>query len=237
MTRLDVKPSTIPDAGNGVFTLEPVKKGDAVCYYAGTDYPRELAIIRDDGNPYFCYMDPYATESLDGKTVRVGYRKARDSKGVGQLINDACMFDPSKLKLNQHKLFTYSSFEKLKQIYTLCSSTKANVTFRGKDEWVLYATRDIKEGEELFFSYGTGYWITHFVLECEHPCIKVLCLLDFAKERIIDRVDEDSANFMKFVGIRDGGHIHQVFGVNPMDSATDKLECIVSGLIAMSLHE
>jgi hypothetical protein len=234
MKRLEVKPSTIPGAGNGVFALEPIKTGEAVCYYAGKDYPRQMAVIRDNGVPYFCYMDPYACESYDGKTVRVGYRKAQGPDGVAQLVNDACMFDPSKLKLNDHGLFSRSSFEKLKQIYTSCSLAKSNVAFCGNKKWTFYAIQDIKEGEELFFSYGADCWITQFVLKCEEPCINTLCLLDFAKDRILKRDDEGSENFMKFVGIRDGDHIHQAFDVRPWDSPTDKLERIISGLMAMS---
>lgn len=233
MKRLEVKRSTITAAGDGVFALEDIKKGEAVCYYAGNDYPRNAAVIREDGNPYFTYMDPYAVDCSDG-TVRVGFRKAKGPDGVAQLVNDACMFDPSKLKLNHHGLFSRSSFEKLKEIYTSCSLAKANVAFCGRKKWVFYATQDIKADEELFFSYGVEYWITQFVLDCDRPCIKALCWLDFAKERILERDHEGSMNFMKFVGMRDGGDIHQAFGVNPRDSPVDKLKCIVSGLTAMS---
>lgn len=242
-TSLEIKESSVKNAGNGVFTKNSIKNGSKVCYYAGRDETRQsdntLAASRDDRGvlrfksvqeytiPNF--MDPYAMESLDDEFVRIGFRQSEGSHGVGQLVNDYCMFDPTKLPLNSNGIFTISSFNKLKDIYIACSLEKANVSFKiDGQKWVLYAYRDIREGEELFLHYGEGYWTNVFFQKSEYPLHKVIAFLEYAIEYVISKNDASCYTFMQMVGIENNGANQRKLGVDPRSSETEKLKSILN---------
>ena len=248
-TRLEVKTSSIKNAGNGVFAIDFIKKGRPVCYYAGNDVIRqgdevynayiENNKLRFENTKPFTipnYMDPYAMESLDTKYVRIGFREQEGLYGVGQLINDSCFFDPTKLPLNENGMFNLSSYKKMREIYTLCSNKKLNVMFNPykDDKWILYATRDIDAGEELFLTYAHGYWETHFYKICEYPLHKVVALMDYGIEYVKNKDDGSSYSFMRTVGISNNGAIQQRLGVDPCYSESEKLSHIISKVIELS---
>jgi hypothetical protein len=223
-TRLEVKPSTIPNAGNGVFTIDPIKKGSRVCYYAGKDYPKGL--IMPNGFP--SDIDPYSLEHPTKPIVRIGYRKPEGTHGVAQLINDGAKYDPSKLKLNEHGLFSYRALKKLEDIYYTCALQKANVEPSATELWVFVAYRDISAGEELFFCYTHDYWASQHIISCEHPLHKVIVWKEWALEHVAKKDNEACRNLMDMFRISDGGPIHQAVGVQPTMSDYQKLKCILN---------
>jgi hypothetical protein len=227
-TQLVVKPSTIPNSGNGVFTQNFIKKGTPVCYYAGVNISNQT--IMSDGFP--ASYDSYALEhpKLEG-VVRVGFRYAEGTHGVAQLVNDPCMFDLSKLPLNENGLFSIKSMKKLQDIYYICVKAKMNI--EGAED-VYYSTRDIQAGEELFFPYSHEYWVTHFVKTSKYPLQKVLAMMDYANEYIYNKDNDASYNLRVLAGIENGGKIHRTFGVLPEWEEYEKLSHICKKVIQLS---
>ncbi len=78
----NIRESLIPNAGKGVFTTKNYKKGNYVCFYDGIK--KEINNSQD-----FTYsiIDPN-----DNKTLVGYFDKIRNKYGVGQFINDFCMF-------------------------------------------------------------------------------------------------------------------------------------------------
>jgi len=215
-TLLEVRPSSVKNAGNGVFTKNSIKKLSPVCYYAGKDEPKGANVIDE-----YALEDPFIPGS-----VRIGLRRVEGPHGSGQIINDSCMFDPSKLPLNENKVFTISSFKKLKDIYNNCSKKKANVSFFQEGEkWTFYSLRDIEAGEELFWHYGEHYWITDFMKNCEYCIHKVVALFDVGLRCAESKNNKDCKSFMMMVGI--GPNTQEALGCDPKSSDSEKLSHIM----------
>jgi hypothetical protein len=215
-TSLELKQSSINNAGNGIFTTNFIKKSSPVCYYAGKDEPKSSNVT-----------DPYALEDpfVPGN-VRIGFKHIEGSHGSGQILNDSCLLDPSKLPLNENGIFTISSFNKLKDIYISCSKKKANVSFfQPGEKWTFYALRDIEAGEELFWHYGEHYWITDFLKTCEYPLHKVVALFDLGRRCAESKNYKDCKSFMMMVGI--GPVTQGKLGCDTKSTDSEKLSHII----------
>jgi hypothetical protein len=223
-THLEVKLSTIPGAGNGVFTLKDIKQGEPVCYYAGRDEPAEKNS-----------QDPYAIHHMFNNTVRVGFRVPEKSHGVAQLVNDASYLDFNSLELNENGLFPLCAIKKLEDDYNKCSYEKMNVCYdKYGEEYVMYARQNIKAGEELFVSYGTDYWISQFDISCDYPLRKLLIYRKNIKQIIDSKNDQDAMIFMKSLRILNNGVIYQTLGVDPYIEEHLKLKYITEQVIRCS---
>lgn len=137
-----------PTHGNGVFAKRNIKFGELVAYYDGT-----LAALTDLFHPYSMYWSEF--ENI------IGFKNPRTSWGVAQLINDGTA-------LTAEFILSHDEDEDACYRYIRESTTKQNVgmehsdVYFGKNKMVATATRDIEKGEELFFTYGVGYWL-HFI--------------------------------------------------------------------------
>jgi hypothetical protein len=49
------------------------------------------------------------------------------------------------------------------------TSARRNVAFDDKGRWRVMAARDIQPGEELFYSYGAGYWVDRLISTASKP--------------------------------------------------------------------
>ncbi len=101
-----------------------------------------IANIKARDNDYACYINPKYT-IIGEKTFD------NDPNYLGHLINDGAKSDSS---------------EKSNRIYSTISSLKANCKYynlKGGLHVAIIATRHIKEGEELFVTYGIPYWRSH----------------------------------------------------------------------------
>jgi hypothetical protein len=224
-THLEVKLSTITGAGNGVFTLRDIKQGEPVCYYAGHDEP-----MGENST------DPYAIQHQFNGTIRVGFRTPEGTHGVGQLINDAASLDFTVLPLNEHGFFSLQSARTLENAYNKHSDENMNIGYsKDGEEYVIYSRRNIKAGEELFVSYGSEYWITHFCKTSEYPLRKLLVSIKIVKKILDEKNNESAGNFMRLTGIEDGGIIHQMLGVNPDADNLSKLIYILEQVIRLSI--
>ena len=129
-TQLKVAPSTIEEAGNGLFALTAIPKGDTVCHYTGYrhDYQsqkrlrdRSYVLKLQNGWPKHDRRNDGFVDALPTREVLARY------------INDPRNEDKCNVK-----------FEYIQQ--------------PGVWHCPVVALRDIEVGEELFISYGPRYW-------------------------------------------------------------------------------
>ena len=127
---LQVEPSTIDGAGNGLFTTVPIPKGAIVCYYTGFRHhyqsqkrlkDRTYIMKLQNGWPKFDRKNDGFVDALPTKDV------------LARFINDPRLEERCNV-----------AFEHIKE----------------PDIWhcPVVAQRDISPGEELFVSYGPRYW-------------------------------------------------------------------------------
>lgn len=127
--------------GNGVFATEDIKKGEYICEYGGDVVTNEEFHNKYNDNLYAL--------NISHNYLIIGHQVPKDSMKIGQLINDFATFDNEGTDIIEKYYF-----------YKIKSMKGANVDFMrvGKFKMLIVALRDIKKGEELFVSYGAGYW-------------------------------------------------------------------------------
>lgn len=163
--RVEVKPS--PVHGRGVFTTEDVSKGSKLCMYDGEDMSKSEHKARGEDLSYV--MSHPGNPSI----VRVGFQQEKDPFGVGQFINDfACLNIADRLDI---KPTTFRDCENYVRVYQERSYNGANVSFQlAEGHFWLYATKDIRRGDELFLKYGADYWLYQMYHRTTHLLWKII---------------------------------------------------------------
>lgn len=124
--------SEIPGAERGVFARRAIARGAWITTYHGVVLPSHL--IPSDGRPYSIDYPVRSPEhGLDQSLI--GTRYPKPDEGVAQLVNDSIHPKVTGMHHNCDLFF-----------------------HRPKLTWVLVASRDLAAHEELFVSYGWGYW-------------------------------------------------------------------------------
>jgi SET domain-containing protein len=145
----EVRPSTY---GRGVFATRDISKGDFITLYPahGVEFDR----ITEYKSHYIGdieYDEKYTVEHTKNKMAFVGDKDCFNGLFMGHLIND-----------NYPTVEDFKYKEKIGITtlnYILHASTFANCYFKeGTNFIIIQATKDIKKDEELFTSYGLGYW-------------------------------------------------------------------------------
>lgn len=133
---VEVKTSTIPDAGKGLFARRPIQADERIATYGGV-LKRGVA---PSGDYVYMFPEPLVTgrlteEQLVASKWRGTYRDAKTTNEFGRWINH-----------DSRRANAYADID-------------------GKDAmdggWVLsfYARRNIEAGEEIFIDYGSEYTI------------------------------------------------------------------------------
>ena len=132
---LEIKPSSIPGSGNGVFAKEFLAKGTPLGHYAGESINKAEMEKRygDSVAPYGLTVTCYSTESC-GKKPK--------SHANHTIYIDAS--DPSKS--NWARFINDGPHSKI----------DANVIFCPRGQVVV--SKNIPKGHELFVDYGEEYW-------------------------------------------------------------------------------
>jgi hypothetical protein len=136
---LELRPSTLgPGTGRGVFATQPYKFGQVVCYYDGDD----METSNGDSSMEYALTNPSGGH-------RAGYAEARHPCGVGQLANDNGMVD-----LKDRRSMTLKGVNSSILAYVKRSAEAVTLVWLQdtKNPFLLYATRDIEAGEELWAS-------------------------------------------------------------------------------------
>ena len=136
-----------PIHGRGVFATEDIPTGEYITNYC----PDEFIFDLNDENakvPARCF--PYVLNSPCGECVLVGDPECEfDIEHCGFLVNDPYKAElPESLELDDN-------LDALIDYYA--TGLKISNVSLGKK---MFATRDIKKGEELTTNYEYGYWLT-----------------------------------------------------------------------------
>jgi hypothetical protein len=155
VVKVEVKTSSIPNAGKGVFVIEDCKKGDDLMFYDGYKSDKEHLTI---------FEHEYCLNINNSKMI--GHRNPRCARGVAQIIND---YSYPQLDYN----FNGDLFTRVNMIivefhkYHIQSFSKANISHR--DSVTFYLYKDIKKGEECFINYGIEYWVDWHMYKIRNP--------------------------------------------------------------------
>lgn len=141
---LCVKPSTIKNAGLGLFATRPFAKDERIDEYRGDVVERE--VYEDEGR------SDYAIDILDAHYV-INAIYSTDS--FARYSNDA-----RDKSLNNADLRTDEDLveEARERRINDGEGVDEKDPEGSADQVWLVATRDIKAGQEIFTSYGTAYW-------------------------------------------------------------------------------
>ena len=159
----EVKPSTIIDAGDGVFATRDLEVGDVVCFYDGYKKPATEVTLEES-------VYTYDLEEREGGKAfaLVGHRTPIKMNGNGQLCNDGFMGTiPHVSQIDNLKAWLKHIVE-----YNVKSTIKQNVILDVK----LTACKPIKQGDELFTKYGYGYWFQQSNIKSKYPKISIMQL-------------------------------------------------------------
>ena len=133
---LELKPSNIPGAGLGVFAKVDIPAGIILCEYRGSIIFRDKIDIAKFNNRCL---------NLNNELTIVG------SNCIASFINDAIDLKKIYTKDEIKKINEDNCFPLLKE-YNCCFQNTLYKSF-------IVSIKDIKEGEELFCSYGIKYWL------------------------------------------------------------------------------
>lgn len=141
--------------GNGVFATRDMKKGDKITLYPAhfviCDTKKGQVTIAPKKNPTE-ESTYYRLVARDGKCSVSGNPLIHHSHTAGHLLNDGGVVGS----------FAKDTIGADICRYILTTIQHENCDFLQKNDdkfmWVI-ASRDIKEGEELFVSYGLSYWL------------------------------------------------------------------------------
>ena len=130
------------DKGRGVFATRNIKKGEMCCWYGGIVCSTASLNVACLVNGCHGYL-----QSLGEDANLAGFVQPFRNGGVAQICNDAST--------------TYKNPNN--PLYKKRINVK-EVTHGHNDEYtcMFVATKNIKKGQELLYSYGPEYWETHY---------------------------------------------------------------------------
>jgi len=135
---VEVRPAG--DKGMGVFAKRYIKKGEICCYYDGVITRGKYQAMFTTGKHGFAQ----AVFDSDGdEDALAGFRTQLRFGGCAQMCNDA--------------LTTYTDENDLTYLKNINVKEKQI----SPNSMVFVATKRIKKGKELLYSYGPDYWRTH----------------------------------------------------------------------------
>lgn len=144
---LSLKKSTIPNAGNGLFTNNAIKKNSIITELAGKlvdlkEYSRLLE--KDDIDAKFYSI------AIKNKFIIPNRHETTNNKKLGHMINDIGLVKNSEL-YDIDKIDEY-----VKNIrYINC------IFFPIGDKMYIKAIKNIPKNSELLTHYGTTYWLAN----------------------------------------------------------------------------
>jgi len=162
---IEIRESSIPNAGLGVWSTDFIPKDTLITEYYGehlssSEYTLfEVRSLDHFSNEKLSSLDtlrPYL-RTQDGVYV-FGDPSSRDITKCGQLINDSCNVldfskDPKNISMQELNEYRDNSISKA-SVYTSYVEGKL----------LCYATYDIPSGQELFQYYGEMYWCSYFAI-------------------------------------------------------------------------
>ncbi len=128
---LEIKPSRIYGAGNGVFAKRDIRAFEIIQRFYGEEAPSDQ--VRSYDEELYCF------------DTGVGYKIYPSPDCIVRYINDTVKLNSFNKKIGRHPIQHNTEFECWK-----VGPTEAYV--------FVYAIEDIPKGEELYIDYGNSYW-------------------------------------------------------------------------------
>ena len=144
-----IKNSLLGNAGLGVFAKTDIKKNTPIIIYYGEKITNKeiMSLYLKDNKNYQKNISPYL-RSTGIPDTQVNGKKSEKTNNInlkGYLVNDS--FNITNIDDESIKKY-------------LSNKNKNNLSIlETKDFPIYYSIRDIKEDEELYVSYGLGYWL------------------------------------------------------------------------------
>lgn len=155
---LTVEASTIPQAGNGLFAARNFPEGGVITEYSGRVFPSCKGFGPVYDHSYVAYMPPYCIDGYNMQELGIISKKLNNTSTyipLGPIANDA-------KSRTMYNAVTYMSKSNLNPCITNTEIPSTwNMGKRTQRRLWLVATRDIREGEEIFWNYNTDYWNWH----------------------------------------------------------------------------
>ena len=144
---LEIKTSTIPNGGLGIFAKKIYKKGDWITDYPGkyvNSNQYEKLMNKGDFNTYYYSI----FNQFNNKTLIGDSQFKSDISQCGHLINDIN-------NITYNEIFDN---DKIKEYIYSKKNTNVEFVIDG-DKIQLFARKNISKNEELFAHYGVMYWM------------------------------------------------------------------------------
>jgi hypothetical protein len=162
LNRCKVLPSTIKAAGNGLFATRDCKEGELI-----TLFPGDAILLRDaemkevSGVIYGKAREAGSLSLTDDAARAYEIRTSPNHSIVGDqsVTNDAAYLGHIA---NDGASLTKGD-DKSRTVYSRESAEAANASFEdvhGGCHFGLFCSRPISSGDEIFVSYGEGYWLS-----------------------------------------------------------------------------
>ena len=162
LNRCQVLPSSIADAGNGLFATRDIKEGELI-----TIFPADAILFRNGELEEICgvmYGRNRTPESVSltddaSRAYEIRISSIHSIVGDPSLTNDAAYLGHIA---NDGACLTAGD-DVSRMIYSKKSAESANAAFKDIHEGChmgLFSSRPISSGEEIFVSYGEGYWLS-----------------------------------------------------------------------------
>jgi hypothetical protein len=192
LDRCRVAPSTIPDAGMGVFSTRDIKAGELITLFPGDAllvWNDEVGVLRagltvrcgphivqrgTDAAAHFTSTEARRYELKIGtrESIVADVRITTTTDGptnyhaayLAHMINDGACLLPERTTTGT----AVTATAKAEQEYELTSYRRHNAAIcdvYGSCHYMAVATRDIAKDEEIFVSYGIGYWSSRLTVE------------------------------------------------------------------------
>lgn len=174
---LEVKKSSIPGAGLGLFATKNIKAGSIVSFYPahtlGVEQKDEYVFVSntDENRDYFEQHPPQLSSYLHATDQPIFNRRSILA-AIGPEIKDEPLYldvnpnlpvSPAWVShyINDGATLRENSVAGVEDYYQNSKATKncIHVPFGPSPILATVATKKIKKGEELFTSYGCVYWI------------------------------------------------------------------------------
>jgi SET domain len=185
LNRCRVSPSSIPNAGNGVFARRDIRRDELITLFpadalllwnaavgdlrAGytvlfgphipTDDRNVTRITSYDARLYELQIGPSRSIVADQHVVVARRRRENETTTaaayLGHIINDgACLLnDPGSSQSDRSDTYARTSYQR---------HNAAIVDVANGCHYMVVATKDIAMDDEIFVSYGEGYWRSRF---------------------------------------------------------------------------
>ena len=170
---IEVKPSSIPGAGLGLFAKKNIKASTIISFYPvhalGTEMDEEIWVYNDD--EYFRDNPPsqssylHATDQPIFKRTSILTQEIPECKDIPTYLdcNPNQEYDAlwASQYINDGAILTSNDEEGINTYYQNSKQKKncIHVPFGPSPIMATITTKKVKKGEELFTSYGAVYWL------------------------------------------------------------------------------